>query len=673
MAKRKFKVTTIDGSFFLNPINDDELIYNWKLKKDSILYDLTLTTKLIFVKDDFNFLVAFANDISKRCELITCEIYKNCSGVDVLEHVGIMQILTGEWDIDRCTVKIALETDSTLKDKIENQKANTLIPVAQITSYLNAGPDAAATYAFTDYGVPSGGLFFAVSGPLYKLFNWTTGAEVGAIGDVVYVGTLSGGYFTYFSDGYWRRQHLYNTTYSAGGYYLYDYDVSGNPTYIMPKKLNIKGLFFNDRADAYSGGTDFQLPYQSFGMLCFWIVRELLSNCGRDYTLLEHLRSDFFDWNPKGDTAGYVASIIPKLDLTMGVTKYPDSVGGITTNRERSMLLPRIPGTNYVTGQPNKLTHLLFMPKSNSNNSFADTWENQTIASDDGSGGYIYNTNSNKLTFEDIELIWATVFNAYWFIDTDGCMRVEHISWFNNNAHLYDSTNALNNHLNIANRKFKFSKDKLSNKEIFLFSANRDRLNGNVDTGFDNQNNEIFYESICLNNKSKDEKTYSVSKVTTDITGIDSANNSFSAEFYDTKGIFLCTIDLAAPTFIVPHASNPYNQGVTVATCQSETLKNTSDLITYENGHLQWANLIRTYLLDKRILPIGKNGLEYINFTARTVKTKEQENIKLIQCCDAEAFDPTQGTIRTELGDGIIEEAEYNTKTNIIKIKALHD
>lgn len=668
MAKRKFKVTTTAGTFFLNPINDDELIYKWELKEDSIVYDLTLTSKLIFQKDDFNFLVQYANDISKRCEVLICEIYKNCGGADILEHTGRISIQSGEWDLDRCTVKIALETESSLKDKIENEKTKTEIPIASVLSTLSGGPDMVYTYSLTTYDTGEAGYFFLSINGLHKLFVWLPGfgAEVGVVGDIIYI-VSDTSYYTYFPDGYWRKCHPYNSVHLSKGYYLYDYSVSGLPNYVMPTKLNIKSLFYNDRQNPQNDAF-YNLPYTSFGKLCYYVVRELLSNCGRDGAL-EQLRSDFFDWNAKGDTVGYVASIIPKLDLTLATTAYPTG-----EYDDRFIFLPTIPGTNYVTGQSNKLTHLMCMPKSNANNCYADTWENSVIFDDNGSGGYISVVNQNRLTFEDIEHIWANVFNVFWFIDTDGCMRAEHISWFNNNAHLYDSTNALNNHLNIANKKFKFNKDKLFEYEIFMFSANRDRLNGNVDTGYDNKNNEIFYDSICVSKKGeKTKKEYSVPLVYTDITGINSANNSTIADYYDTKGIFLCNVSVVSPTYITLNSATTFYQSVTVISSQSETLANTSDVITYENGHLQWANLIRRYLLDRRILNVGLNGLELINFTARTIKTKEQENVKLIQCCSDEDFDPTQATIRTELGDGIIQEAIYNTKTNIIKIKALHD
>jgi len=669
MAKRKYKVTTTEGSRYLNPVNDDSLIYNWRLKEDSILYDLTLTSKLIFVKDDFEFLFQYANDISRRCEIIICEIYKNCGGVDVLEHTGRISIQSGEWDLDKCLVKIALETESSLKDKIDNIKGDTQIPVSYIESGLNSGPDMVYTYSLTTYDTGEAGYFFLSINGLHKLFNWLPGfgTEVGAVGDVMYI-VSDTTYYTYFPDGYWRKCHYYDTKYDARGYYLYDYDISGKPTYIMPKKLNIKSLFFNERVAPLSDGTSLKLPYMSFGKLCYYVVRELLVACGRDFDK-EQLRSDFFDWNPKGDTAGYIASVVPKLDLTLATSAYPSG-----EHSDRFIFLPTVPGINYVTGQSNKLTHLMYLPKSNSNNAYAGEWESPVIANDDGAGGYVFNLNSNRLAFEDIEHIWATVFHAFWFIDTDGCMRVEHISWFTNNAHLYDSTNALNKNLNIANRKFKFNKDKLYEYEVFRFSANRDRLNGNVETGYDNQYNEIFYDSVCVSKKGeKKVKEYVVPLVNTDITGIDSANNSDIAEFYDVKGIFLCTVGIESPTFIVANPANTFNQGVTILNSQSETLMNTTNPITFENGHLQWANLIRRYLLDRRMLRVGKNGIDTINFTARTIKTKEQENVRLIQCCGDDAFDPTQATIKTDFGEGIIEEAELNTKTNTIKIKALHD
>ncbi len=93
----------------------------------------------------------------------------------------------------------------------------------------------------------------------------------------------------------------------------------------------------------------------------------------------------------------------------------------------------------------------------------------------------------------------------------------------------------------------------------------------------------------------------------------------------------------------------------------------------YENAHVQWGNLIRRYLRDNRILNIGKNGPDNITFSSRTRKSKVQENIYIKNCCNNIDFEPLQASIITEIGNGIVDEAEYNTKTGLIKIKALHD
>jgi hypothetical protein len=85
------------------------------------------------------------------------------------------------------------------------------------------------------------------------------------------------------------------------------------------------------------------------------------------------------------------------------------------------------------------------------------------------------------------------------------------------------------------------------------------------------------------------------------------------------------------------------------------------------------ANLIRRYLKDNRILSVGKNGTDTINFTSRVVKSKKQKDIIIENCCEDEEFIPELALVRTELGDGSIEEAVYSTKNNTIKMIIRHD
>lgn len=602
MARRKFKITTSLGSSYVNPANDDEIIYKWK-KSSFINYTKELSTKLIFRNDskqgitDFDLLYSFEQNISTRCEDITLEIYKVCNGTDVLEFTGTMPLSSGEWDLDRCTVAISLTAQNDVYDCINNNKKSIKVPVAECTPYAEA----------------------------------ISTSSVVVIPD----------------------------------FYLYDHDGT-DFVFLAIRQFTANSLVYDPQPYYSSSGGEVQYPYGLFAHLCYRVVQKMLLECGYELGN-EFLRSDFFDWNAKGDTVGYVASSTPKLPLNLTRDYYPNGVFPGPSDGagyyNRWLYVPKTPGINYYTGQTNRLTNLLFMPKSNANNVSASDWEYPATLD--------FEQNANAFSFEDIEKIWANMFQAYWFIDSDGVMRVEHESWFENNASIYNTTDATNAPRNEANKKYKYKEELAPKKEIFLFSANRDKINGRVENS-PNQNNEILYSSICTNkNNDNNEKTYSLPQVTTDIKALDSKNDPSIAEFYDNSGINLFTCDFGTPYDVGTHLTYPYKGANVDATNPSEVLKDSSDLTSYPNAHIQWGNLIRRYLKSGRVLMQGVNGADTIDFDARTIKTKEQVPVLYQLCCD-EDFNPTQATVITSLGNGEVEEAEHNTKTNIVKIKTLH-
>lgn len=436
-------------------------------------------------------------------------------------------------------------------------------------------------------------------------------------------------------------------------FYLYDV-IAGDVCYLSIDNLFAGGIMsYGQRINPLNTAFT-NYPYGLFMELCNGIVRELLIKCGRP-NFSKMLRSDFFDWDAVGDTPGYIGSVTGPIPSG---SNYP------VAHPYHEMYLPISPGINYVTGQPNKLTHLLFMPKSNANNATATEWELPISFSN-------HAPNSNKITFKDLEEIWATVFNAYWFIDSDGSMRVEHISWFNSHLNLYDSTSNENKAYNTAKNKYDRNRDEIPQKEVFKFSQNRDIINGGIIDPYANRNNEIVYQSFCVNKTNGlSENVYELPLVVTDIACLDSVNNN--PDIYDNNGLMLIQASFGA---IYDFHFNPilgYNVGKVDATCQSEPLLNNASPTTYENGHLQWANLIRRYLKDRRVLTIGLNGTDIVAFTSQTVKTKKQSNIIIRSCCNND-FIPEHALIRTELGDFEVLEAVYETKTGLIKMTILHD
>lgn len=598
---RKYILTSSTETIQVYPLNDDKLVYKWTRIKDSINYKKQLSTKLLFGNNlklninDFTFLYGYESNSLTRCETLKIDIYKTCSGSEVLEFSGIMPLNSGVWDLDKCNVTLEVKNNSTVYDCIEENKKETDYPISYFYANDNTPPNNFSPRFFLyDYPQTS--------------TEWT----------FITVNSL-------------------NT--SVGSYTGLNNSTSGNPDYI-------------------------EYPYVLFAVLCDRIVRELLVKCGKSENTVM-LKSDFFDWNAVGDATGYIPSPIPAPPISLPLGSWPSGVYPL-----RYMMLPITPGVNYVTGETNKLTHLMYMPKSNANDRTATEWEQPSydpFGPDD--------VNSNRVTFADLEKIWAEIFQAYWFIDTDGAMRVEHISWFNNSANIYNSLSAENLKYNESNNKYAYLRDSLPRKEVFKFSQNRDFLNGRIGLTYDisNKYNEILYDSICINKeKDNDQVEVILPLVVTDIKCLDSKNIG-DPDVYDNNGFFLFQPKFSARYNLKPYFLGGFFISETDATIEDETIVSSSITTTYENAHVQWANLIRRYLRDNRILVVGKNGPDNITFSSRTRKSKVQENIYIKNCCNNIDFEPLQASIVTGIGNGIVSEAEYNTKTGLIKIKALHD
>lgn len=607
MSKRKFKIISSFGTNIVFPVNDAELIYKWK-KSSEVSFIKSLETILIFrnnIKEsimDFDFFYQFERDRSKRCEEVTCEIYKTCNGIDIIEYKGLILLKTANWDLEQCIVSIKLEQEKGINFCIDNLKKELKTPIATFCPYASANPD--------------------IDNSCANVFLYT---KIGA--DFVF---------------------------------------------LTIKTFIINSLSYSPKVILTGGDSNaVKYPYGQFAVMCYAVVEKLLIACGRDYNL-PMIKSDYFDWNAPGDTVGYIASTTPKLPLNLPPSNYPDGIYGYS---RRFIYRPDNVGINYVTGGANQLTNLMFMPKSNANNRTASEWEQENIIIDDPSGFYVVE-NANDISFADLELIWATMFQAYWFIDTDGCMRVEHLSWFQNNAQTYNTLTSENIKLNLANKKYSYVDDELPKKETFLFSANRDYINGNFSsdkndatTTSNNGNNEIIYSTICVS-KENEEKKYLLENVTTDITAMDSKNNS-NAKYYDTNGMMLFNCSGGGP-FAQQNNGN-YEFALIVYDNPTDRLTGSGDITDYPNGHLQWGNLIRNYLRYNRPLSIGKNGKDFITFSPRVIKTKKQVPVYLKWCCSNGEFQPSQANVLTSLGNGDIDEAQFSTKTNIITITSLHD
>lgn len=315
---------------------------------------------------------------------------------------------------------------------------------------------------------------------------------------------------------------------------------------------------------------------RSFGDACTYIAQKFCADG------IKGIRSDFFEINPPGDTVGYVA------------------------------------GTNYVTGEPNGLKNMLIYQKSDILYPNAD--EHASIG---------------EMSFQELETLWRVAFNAYWFVDDDGYMRVEHISWFHRTA-VIDTTVAANQN-NLRNKSLKiFSFDKVDVpiREEFTWMEEND---------LDFVGLPIRYSPLCSNPKNVAQ--YSVDDVTTDVDMILNIPTQI-----DPTGFVLISVD-----------QNDNSQINREAGRLTGVVKN--------NAYLSWANLHYNFHRHYRWIINGyMNGVQQDFLSARPIKRQTQ--IKYIgECCVA--INTLTDLVTTELGDGQIDKISKDNKNEMYSFELL--
>lgn len=310
-------------------------------------------------------------------------------------------------------------------------------------------------------------------------------------------------------------------------------------------------------------------------------------NCG-----INGVVSDLFDWNAVGDAPGYS----PGNDYVLVNLGFP-----ITTN--------------FLT--------------------------NITIAQKSDIISYASSNPATKgmITFDKLEKIWLFMFNAYWFIDSLGRLRIEHVSYFNRTV-AYNANAAPHAIFNIAKNKYTYDKAKMPKFEKFAHAEM-------MFTDF--VGTAIYYDSPCVDqDPSSNTKERILDFVTTDLYSlfIDPANAN-------KLGFVLMANTVVGSTYTVA-----IEQGVL----------STANIV---NGHLSWANLHDYYHKHDRVLKQG--FMNNILTTFATVKpTKVQKEIVIKVCCD-DVFNPLLQLYKTQLGNGVLQEAEENTQKGTIKMTLLHE
>lgn len=240
------------------------------------------------------------------------------------------------------------------------------------------------------------------------------------------------------------------------------------------------------------------------------------------------------------------------------------------------------------------------------------------------------------ITFEKLEKLFLYAFNAYWFINGANQLRIEHVSYFNRTV-AYNANAAPHAIFNVAKNKYTYDKSKMPKFESYSMAEM-------MFTDFIGTN--IYYDNLCVDqDSSSNVKERVLDFITTDLYAlfIDPANAN-------KNGFVLMSTT----------PGTPYTVNIEVGILSGANIT---------NGHLSWANLHNYYHRHNRVLINGYMNNVLTTF-ATAKPTKEQKEIIIKFCCD-NVFNPLLQLYKTELGNGVLSEADENTQRGTIKMTLL--
>lgn len=599
-----FAYTTVQqaypGGFF------DEGSYSYELQTPNIFYRKTLTSDLIFFNDpgkgitDYDYLKNIYDNY-KCCE-VKLIIQKNCNGEWIEDYKGYFTHVDGTWNLNKCFVSIKTYPDDIYRcllsngdtkiniievgTPLEQELALTLSPRFTIVTYIENDPT--CTFASPPVGTgwtnvytacPPGIRVWArqiivtncdetgtpVAPPADGLDAWVLDSDDCATnGTATYVrGFVVGSFGNAGCSGGIPNPFL---EFTPTGYrqFLFYEDCANN--------IALTTLIPQD-----GGGT---FPLYWYGQNINERIDYILANTCEQVT---GMRSNLFEHNPIDDN--------------------PD--------------VPYTPGLNYVIQQNN----VIFTEVEDETNTLDRIFIFQKSDFLLQNGGQ--SATKALISFNDMMDILREMFNMYWFVDEDGFVRIEHISWFTRTQILSLIGTSINTDSDVVS----FENEQRPGVENYSFmEAQNDDFSGLP----------ITYDSPCTVQNFKIQTVeHSVTDVTTDVQLI-----------LDDPG------SIALSGFVL------------VTTWQNSIYPSQGKITGafYYNNDLSWANLHFNYHRWERVLLSGNMNGNVQPFATQT-PTRKQIAQYYIDCCFD--FSPFRAYIETSQGNGTLKQASFSIKNNL--------
>lgn len=276
---------------------------------------------------------------------------------------------------------------------------------------------------------------------------------------------------------------------------------------------------------------------------------------------------------------------------------------------------------NYVTGQRSFTDNIILFQKSDVKRPEA-----------------INKATIGDITFEELTEFLKIAFNVEYRIDGNNLL-FEHVSYFNKNLG-FDLTQQKYNRYTQDTRNYSYD-----SQEIPILERWKMKEQSTGDFG----DAVINYSGACVTNKKKNEKEYTINDFTTDLEYVLSHPNTDDANVEDTGFVVLSTSFDGSSYYV-----------------------NSAKTITYGNklnNVFSNMQLVRDYNFYERPLLYGKFNRQDVTFKS-SLPIKKGASIEIPYTCSDE-FKP-DNYVKTNLGNGIVDKAEYNVYNGTIKLDLLY-
>ncbi len=274
--------------------------------------------------------------------------------------------------------------------------------------------------------------------------------------------------------------------------------------------------------------------------------------------------------------------------------------------------------------------------------------------------------DTETITFKFFEDLFRERFNAYWYIDEDGFLRLEHISYFlpgflySDFGSAIDLTTLISNCNSFSYRrnKYKHQTDQLFDVETWSWQ-HWDGEEQTVVHGPDFQGDPIYYgatendKSECVPGEFK-VKDSSTPNIHSDYYWVEAQITAVNPDALGCPGFMLLNLHNIGPAYFMGADTGAISG------------------IARSNGFVSTANLQANFFTWNRIFLKGSmNGsgpTPILTFNS-AIKKKLQDEIEFPLCCRDE-FDPMK-QITTEMGDGTVYSAVQTPYS--VKVQLLYD